>query len=528
MANATRIEQDHHDPVITIANLNEDFPMVLVAGESGMDRPIRWVHISEHEDPAPWLSGGELVLTTGYNLTDAWKQRRFVEALAKEDAAGLGFGTGFDHAEIPEAMVETAQEIGFPLFLVPYSVPFIAISERASAQLVNDQYEALERGSRIQGQLQLLVIEGYPLETILGSVADAIAGSVFVLDRMGRITARRGEPSFPVDAVAAELVERSQQRRLTPFTPRDIGESSLAVPVPGSQGDLAAGWLLVIADGERTLGQFESLMTRLSSTVVGLGLMRMRTVRETERRLAGDLLSDALNGHSDPGEIAGRLESFGLDSSIAVLVFEAGASNTVEAAIEESLRKVPITTLVATTEITRTRLVCVIVDTTDADPVELAQTLYDEIDAGAGGHRAAVSRSVQARSLRRAFHEARCALEATSLGVDPPPIASHGDLGAFTLLLSVQDDEALRQFSAAVLDPIGADDDAHTTELLHSLEVFIECNGSWERAAKLLFCHRHTLRHRIDKVEELTGRDFHRASDRIECWLALQARQLVN
>ena len=210
--------------MITIADLRENFPLVLVAGESEVDRPIRWVHMSEHEDPAPWLSGGELVLTTGYNLTTAAKQRRFVEALAEQDVAGLGFGTGFDHADIPEAMVATAREIGFPLFLVPYSVPFIAISERASTQLVNDQYEALERGSRIQGQLQLQVIEGLPLEAILASIAGAVSGSVFVLDRMGRITSKNSEPDFPVDAVGAELVERSEQRRLTPFHPRDIGE----------------------------------------------------------------------------------------------------------------------------------------------------------------------------------------------------------------------------------------------------------------------------------------------------------------
>lgn len=514
--------------MINIADLKEDFPLVIVAGESEIHRPIRWVHMSEHEDPAPWLSGGELVLTAGYNLNTEPKQRRFVEALAEQDVAGLGFGTGFDHADVPEAMVAAARENGIPLFLVPYSVPFIAISERASKQLVNDQYEALERGSRIQGQLQLQVIEGAPLEMVVASIADAVSGSVHVFDRMGRITAGSSEADFPVDSIRAELVERSAQRRLTPFTPADLGERSLAVPIPGTQGDLTAGWLLVISDDGETVGPFESLMTRLASTVVGLSLMRIRTVRETERRLAADLLSDALSGRSQPPEVAGRLESFGLDSTIAVLVFEAGTNNAVETALEESLAKMPITTLVTTTEVSRSRLVCVIADMTDSDPLHLVRQLHADVEAVASGHRAAVSRATPNRSLRRAFHEARCALEASSLGLDPPPIASHEDLGAFTLLLSIQDEEALKQFSAAVLDPIEANDDAYATELLHSLEVFIECNGNWERAAKALFCHRHTLRHRIRKVEEMTGRDFHRANDRIECWLALQARQLVD
>ena len=69
--------------------------------------------------------------------------------------------------------------------------------------------------------------------------------------------------------------------------------------------------------------------------------------------------------------------------------------------------------------------------------------------------------------------------------------------------------------------------DAYGGELLRSLEAFIEQNGQWERAAREVYCHRHTLRYRMRKVEELTGRDLSRAHDRIEFWLALRARELV-
>ena len=65
-------------------------------------------------------------------------------------------------------------------------------------------------------------------------------------------------------------------------------------------------------------------------------------------------------------------------------------------------------------------------------------------------------------------------------------------------------------------------------ELMRSLEAFIEENGQWERAAKRLFCHRHTLRYRIRRVEELTGRDLASARDRIEFWLALRGRELIS
>jgi purine catabolism regulator len=142
--------------------------------------------------------------------------------------------------------------------------------------------------------------------------------------------------------------------------------------------------------------------------------------------------------------------------------------------------------------------------------------------------RAAASRPAPPESLRHSFHEARCALEATSFdNGKAPEVASWRDLGAFTLLLSIQDDDALRLYCDSVLGPIETGDAEYGGELLRSLEAFIEQNGQWERAAREVYCHRHTLRYRMRKVEELTGRDLSRAHDRIEFWLALRARELV-
>ena len=106
-------------------------------------------------------------------------------------------------------------------------------------------------------------------------------------------------------------------------------------------------------------------------------------------------------------------------------------------------------------------------------------------------------------------------------------VASYRDLGSFQLLLSLQDDDALRLFCDSVLGPLENGGGEYGDELLRSLEVFIEQNGQWERAARELFCHRHTLRYRIRRIEELTGRDLTSARDRIEFWLALRGRELV-
>src|SRR5204863_2875265 len=198
--------------MLTVGSLVADCGLELGAGAEGADRPIRWVHISELDDPTPWLSGGELLLTTGIQLKGVARQRRFVASLADHDVAGLGLGTGFEHKRLPKALVDEAEKRDMPLFEVPYEMPFIAITERAFTLLVNEQYAVLERGTQVHERLERLVIEGRGLEAVLGSLATAVGGTAIVQDASGRELARhpaKGGPGAPaVKALATEVAAR--------------------------------------------------------------------------------------------------------------------------------------------------------------------------------------------------------------------------------------------------------------------------------------------------------------------------------
>src|SRR6201995_5551611 len=131
--------------MLPLPDLLRELEVRIVAGEAGLDRSVRWVHISELHDPTPWLSGGELLLTTGMQLDTPAEAREFAARLADHHLAGVGFGTGFKHATVPEPLLEVAAEREFPVFEVPYEVPFIAVTEAAFTQLVNEQYAVLRR-----------------------------------------------------------------------------------------------------------------------------------------------------------------------------------------------------------------------------------------------------------------------------------------------------------------------------------------------------------------------------------------------
>jgi purine catabolism regulator len=514
------------------------------------------VHISELLDPTPWLSGGELLLTTGMQLETPEQEREYAARLADHHLAGLGFGTGFKHAEVPAPLLEVAAEREFPVFEVPYEVPFIAVTEAAFTQLVNEQYAVLRRALAAQERLERIVLSERGLDALVGALSTLIGAAVVVFDARGELlqqhSFRRAVDDEVLETLRGEVRERARRREARAFMPTlTEGNQGLALPVasdgtprPGSGGGpgrAPEAWLVAIKDAG-PLSDFDRLTLHQAVTIVALELLRSRVAGDTERRLAGDVLDAIVSGELTGSELARRLGPFGLGERVAAIVLgtagegRAASPAAVEAALWSALREEASPALVASVG----QLACALVP--GAGDEELF-ALGERVLAAADGElsdrvRVGIGRAVAAVEARRSFHEARCALEALAFGLngssegngsapERPRVATYKDLGSFQLLLSLQDDEALRLFCDSILGPIEASEGPYGGELMRSLEAFIEENGQWERAARRLYCHRHTLRYRIRRVEELTGRNLGSARDRIEFWLALRGRQLV-
>ena len=560
--------------MLTVRGLIEDLGVRLRTGESNLDMPVRWVHMSEWADPTPWLSGGEVLLTTGMQLDSAEAQRAFVRRLLEHQLAGLGFGGGLAPEAVPPALLQEAEELEFPVFEVPYEVPFIAITEAAFSQLVNEQYAVLRRALAAQERLERIVLSQRGLEALAGALATLVGAAVLVFDGRGEPLAqhvfRRGIDEELLDILQNDLRERARRRDARPFMPSVEDPSrALALPVaadgtPAGRGagssvadNVAEAWLVAIKDTE-PLSDFDRLTLRQAVTIVALELLRERVAGDTERRLAGDVLAAMISGELSGPELRRRLEPFGLSEHVAAVVMAppgAGprAAGTAELALAGALRAEACPALVASNR----QLVCALIPGGAEDELlPLAERVAERTESDLGAEvRLGLGRPVSAEDVRRSYHEARCTLEAVAMGLGreganghldgagsngngrPGPgvlsgrtasrVSTYKDLGSFQLLLSLQDDEALKLFCDSILGPIEHSEGHYGGELMRSLEAFIEENGQWERAARRLYCHRHTLRYRIRRVEELTGRDLGSARDRIEFWLALRGRELV-
>jgi PucR family transcriptional regulator, purine catabolism regulatory protein len=466
--------------MLTIADILgiEQLELTLVGGAAGAGRTVRWAHTSELDDPTPWLRGGELLLTTGQPLLR--DPGGYVERLAAHRLSGLGLGLGFGLDAMPREAIEAADRLGFPVFTTPYRVPFIAITEAVFTAQVEARLETLER-------ITALTLGDGGLDAMIAEMGRASGSALSLRDAAGRVLAQTAD----IDA-------------------GDPGALVLPV-VTGSRVDAQ----LVARPGERCDQQ---LLHHLQ-TVLAVELLRRRAVSDAERRLAGDLVESILAGEMSARELRRKLTGFGMAAGgrLAFVLLRPTVTGTRGLAeLAEHAAEVGPSAV-------RDGGVAVLIEAADDESAERqALVLLDRTGAGAAG----VGRvGEQPAELRRSYDEALYALEARPPN-GMPAVATFRDLGSIQLLLSLQGERGVELFTRSLLGPLVDHDALHGSSLVDSLRAYIEANGRWADAATELSVHRHTLRYRMRKVEELTGRDLENAEDRLELWLALRAYDL--
>ena len=501
----------------------------VVAGAAGLDRDIRIVHTSELGDPTPWLSGGEFLLTTGMGAgASAALQRSYVRRLVKADVAGLGFGLGFGFDEVPLPLKRAAEREGFPVLEIPYPVPFLAIAEAVARRHAQDGLREAQSSVEVYERLAGLVSEGSGPADVLDEVEALAGGWAALFDGRGQVIAlsRSGGGrdldtlwrSLPAGVVASAGGQMSGE----------LGPDGATIALPVFAGKRPEG-VLVYGTREK-IDARARMVVHHAVTVLGLLISYRKAVIDTERRVAGDVLSEA---------IAGRLGSSDLERRLALVGFPPGSLLTVlviqppEGSGAEALSDILWTvdaTLGARTSAVRTTTIgsCITAVVADPDPVALARSLTADdgslapFSVALGPCRIGVGESVPAAEIRRSYLSANLALKASVAAV-----ASQRDLGSFSFLLRSQPRSTLEGYVRAVLGPLMDRDAAKRSDLVPSVRAFVEAGGRWEPGAEALQVHRHTLRYRIHQAEELLGRDLSSPKDQLEILLALKAADVL-
>lgn len=478
-------------------------PLAGTSRPDALDAAVRWVAVSELADPTPYLEGGEFLLTTGLRMEG--DQSGYVARLVARGVAGLGFGVGVSHDDVPPALIEAAEAAGLPLLAVPRETPFIAIGKLVSELLAAEQYEEVTRAFAAQGRLTRAALRPEGTHAVVDRLAKEVGGWAALLSETGEIV--HATPDAAPGEVIAELARRRPRSGDEPCAEGRL-PASLALSGPGEHIVVQP-----LGGGVRPRGYF----------AVGAA-HPFSPVTHTLVNAAGSLLTLAMEQGVTRFRAERRIRTATLE---LLLAGEEAQARAVLEPLGACLPEPPLVVLAADTaalESLESRVFAA-----DVGGVTFAVVGEDAAarvarDAG-GPVGASLPAPYGAAALRGALDQASRALETARLrarsGERPASVlVGFGEL-AGQGLLGLLDPAAAQAFSAAVLAPLAGY--GSRADLVASLRAYLESNGHWDAAAQRLGVHRHTLRYRMKRVAELLGRDLDDPGVRAELWLALEA-----
>ncbi|MBC6446125.1 PucR family transcriptional regulator [Actinokineospora xionganensis] len=504
-----------------------ELALTVLAGEESLDRPIRWVYTTDLLDPGRYLSGGELVLTGLIWRRGPEDSETFAAAVAAADVAAVAAGDAV-YGEIPLDLIEACRRHGVTLIEVPIDISFATVTEDVSRRL------AEESGSGIAGVLSKrrrlvnAIAEGDGLDGLVRVWSHDNDIPCALLSTSGRqIASAATLEESDVDTLVRAFLTAQQ----VPAVVRLAGDRRMSVFPVGARG--LVGWFLA---GEGTHDQWprearESVMELAS--LAGVERSRTEEGSRARHRFGDQIIPLVTSAVRNPAELAARLRAADLEPEaafVAVVVSAHGMTGPVDvprALIDEQLGPVFPSLMVARMGSETVALIPVGSAAHAPSVARLLREAGERLERAMGRRRLVIGVSGPAQgsvALRGAIDEARHVRGLAELRPPRVAVATADEVDSHMLLIASVPDDVRETFRTRVLGPVLRYDSSHNSELVSTLQVFLDCSGSWQRTAELLHVHVNTLRYRMQRVEELTGRSLSSLEDRVDLFLALRIR----
>lgn len=376
----------------------------LVAGATGMDRTLHWVHVVELPDVMHWILGGELLFMTGIGIRDNLAQLpRIVEACAQRKVAGLVLNVGPYIPATPPEVIELAEQLGFPLFELPWEVKLVEVTKEICNHIMSQQ------------------VEEKSIQDILESI---LYGDC-------------SQPDLLTSRAALYDYDLAKPHRV------------LFVRYGGSLPTVTAN-------------------LAIEQKVLEDKLQLQQIVNDTFRRVGKKVLSTARSDRLTllvPSD--GSMQEAQQVESIAQLILQM---------VQDKLKPM-------------------------------------QVHIGWG------SPFDQLPAAKQSLEQAELALK-VAMTSGKKRYFGYESLGFYKVLFNVSNRKELESFRSEVLGPLNEYDKRHGGELLPTLTAFLEDTENLSIVADRLHIHRNTLRYRLQKVEELTGRNLGDTQDRMHLFFA--------
>jgi DNA-binding PucR family transcriptional regulator len=406
---------------------------------------------------------------------------------------------------------------------------------------LRQQYDVLARATAMQTELTQLVLDGGGLPALVDMVARHTGGDVAVL--------YAGLEPLAVTADCDDAFVAQARAQIAAWRGNSRGRTGGAgvIICEVSSGEEPMAYLCVRLDRPPT--ELTQLITQQAAVVCALELTKQRAVLDARTQVRSDFLWDLLEGKiADVAEATLRARHLGhtLPLKLRVMLIDIGGLESWAHAAggdadlvdrRRSALLADIERLAAQAGAARilsarraSALVLIIPGCSDVRGArKLATQLISGLAADAPELRFSAGVSTchdLTADLSSALSQARTAL--ASVTGTALRAALFDDLGVSRFLLAPGRRADLADFVRAVLGPVLDYDREHSTHLVETLNAYLAEDLNLGRTAKRLYCHAKTVRYRLDRSRDLTGRDLTSQRDCFDIQLALRMMEALD
>lgn len=490
---------------VTVADLlnQKGLSLRCVAGHKALANVVRWVHVSEVDDPTPWLLGGEMLITTNLYGREESTLLGYFDALKKSGVAAVGYGTGWPGKDVPPAWRAAAAAANLPLLEVPFETPYIALSEFVAARLAEERARDFETTLAGQADLAASLLKGTREVEIIDRIAEQLHGWAGILNASGQVTDKTTRADAGLSAISDAMP--SPGRRLSPLSASTVsvpGMEAMLIPL----GDGPEPRLLVVGRTQR-FDPLERIFISTAASLLALSASQRTQVSMAERK-ARALVTQT---HGYGGLL--DLYEFPADATIDVALLSTTnpLSNPERLALEQYVAAYAERYTSVSTQLDELLIFAqpLATELQDSIPWGRLHQLHPSVTLG-------VCREVHRGDVEAGVWNATTAAHRAK--TSGHGVMEYAMLGSQDKLVSMFGAETRTEFAAFAqqirtqLDP----------ETLEAVTQFLAHNGSLEAAASDLGIHRQTLRTRLQRAERRAGFSLSAPDDRSILWLALR------
>ncbi len=515
----------------------------VVAGQNGLNREIRWVHIVDMPDILPWVRPGQLLLTTGYAWPrDEAEQRALVRALAERELAAIGLAVPRFFDRFPAPFCDEADRLDLPLLEVPWEIPFAQITEELYVAILAEQSRVIEQSELIHRRLTRAALETSSLQDLATTLGSLINRSVTFEDPDGnvlgfytiegtedsirRATLRQGHTpealmTYLESAGYTNTINNASEPIRVPPIPALELTGRIVCPIRLKGEMVGHVWII---EGTAPLSDLDLRAAENAAIVAALQIAHQRALASLETRVGYTFLDSLLEARFEatPQTLErARLQGFDTEASyrVGLLVIDEPIPLSPEGLLRrdrlaEKLRKcLHMLGLPALQSVSLNQIPFLL--PAQRDGIQIWDAL-DQSDAAFG-----LSRAYQGiPGVRQGYLEALAMLPHLRYGCFLP----YEELLLPRVLLGEPDAQA-----AFLEETFGALRRIRNGDMLiETLVAFARADFHLKRTAQQLHIHPKSLRYRLQRAVDVSGIDFKAADTRFRLQLAAHLLSLRN